>query len=52
MTSYGFYSKSDRNKEIISSIRATNKEQATLMLANRKKLTPLQFEELYEVIEK
>ena len=52
MTSYGFYSKSDRNKEIISSIRATNIQQATLMLANRKKLTPLQFEELYEVVEK
>ena len=52
MTSYGFYSKSDKKKEIISSIRAANLQQAVLMLASRKRLTPLEFEKLYEVIEK
>lgn len=52
MTSYGFYSKVDKKKEIISSVRATNLEQAVEMLANRKRLTPSEFEKLYEVIEK
>ena len=52
MTEYGYYSKSDRNKEIISSVRASDNIQATIMFASRKSLTTQQFDELYEVIEK
>ena len=52
MTEYGYYSKSDSKKEIISTTRATNSMQATIMFASRKNLTSQQFDELYEVVEK
>ena len=52
MPKYGFYSKSDREKEIISSAYADNKYSAVNTFAVQKKLMITEFEKLYEVVEK
>ena len=52
MPQYGFYSKSDREKEIISSIFAANKHIAENTFAIQKGLMISEFEKLYEVVEK
>ena len=52
MPKYGFYSKSDKQKELISSTYADSKYSAINIFAIQKKLKITEFEKLYEVVKK
>ena len=52
MPKYGFYSKSDKEKEIINSAYADSIYSAKNIFSVQKKLVIADFEKLYEVVEK